>query len=180
MTSILVSISITICFHWYNSRSVRLNQCKCYQNIWKHVLCIMVGAKHPNAHDIENRRIPFPRHILICRIYLPINLCSIGAVTLSAQEQHFAITNTDPEKSCFQGVKRNIPKMFQIVPCVTSCKFHEIHSSFFHTVAHSHEAAPSFRPQISLVGRDSQVNYFAVLCPTYLENVIKIRLSFFL
>ena len=30
-----------------------------------------------------------------------------------------------------------------MVPCVTSCKLHEIHSSFFHTVAHRYDTAPS-------------------------------------
>ena len=57
--------SLTICFHGYISRSGRLNQCKCFQNIWKHVLCIVVGAKHPNAHGMDNYRMPFPRYIFL-------------------------------------------------------------------------------------------------------------------
>ena len=105
MTSILVSIPITTCFHLYISRSGRLNRCKCYQNVC--ILCIMVGARHPNAHDMENRRMPFPCYIFLCPINLPINRCSIGPVTWSAQEQYFAIHITRSNNTVGIICKRN-------------------------------------------------------------------------
>ena len=83
---------------------------------------------------------------------------------------------THPEnrkKSYFQGVERNIPEMFQIVPCVIcdiSCKFHENPFIRFSVVL-----LKDMTPRLAWRPWNSLANSFVVLCPTYPENLMKIH-----